>query len=93
MWRHTHDPKYREWGWAMFQAFETWSRVPTGGYAGIKNVDEIPPKQTNLQESFWLAETLKYFYLLFCDDDVLPLDQYVFTTEAHPLKMMSPNSF
>jgi mannosyl-oligosaccharide alpha-1,2-mannosidase len=36
-------------------------------------------------ESFWLAETLKYFYLLFKDDDdLLPLEQVVFNTEAHP---------
>ena len=36
-------------------------------------------------ESFWLAETLKYFYLLFEDDpEVLPLDKWVFNTEAHP---------
>lgn len=40
----------------------------------------------NKMESFWLAETLKYFYLLFEDDpNVLPLDQWVFNTEAHPL--------
>lgn len=30
------------------------------------------------------AETLKYFYLLFGPDDVLPLDKVVFNTEAHP---------
>jgi hypothetical protein len=37
-------------------------------------------------ESFWIAETLKYIYLLFEDDPfVLPLDQWVFNTEAHPL--------
>lgn len=37
-------------------------------------------------ESFWLAETLKYLFLLFEDDaNVLPLDQWVFNTEAHPL--------
>lgn len=36
-------------------------------------------------ESFFLAETLKYFYLLFEDDaNVLPLDQWVLNTEAHP---------
>lgn len=29
------------------------------------------------------AETLKYFYLLFGPDDILPLDQVVFNTEAH----------
>lgn len=30
------------------------------------------------------AETLKYFYLLFGPNDVLPLDRIVFNTEAHP---------
>jgi mannosyl-oligosaccharide alpha-1,2-mannosidase len=36
-------------------------------------------------ESFWLAETLKYFYLLFKDDEeLLPLEEVVFNTEAHP---------
>lgn len=30
------------------------------------------------------AETLKYFYLLFSPDDVLPLTDVVFNTEAHP---------
>lgn len=28
---------------------------------------------------------LKYLFLLFTDDDLLPLDQWVFNTEAHPL--------
>jgi mannosyl-oligosaccharide alpha-1,2-mannosidase len=37
-------------------------------------------------ESFFLAETLKYFLLLFEDDpSVVPLDQWVFNTEAHPI--------
>lgn len=36
-------------------------------------------------ESFWLGETLKYLYLLFSDDDLLPLDEFVLNTEAHPL--------
>ena len=30
------------------------------------------------------AETLKYFYLLFSPDDLLPLNKVVFNTEAHP---------
>lgn len=38
-------------------------------------------------ESFWLAETLKYLYLTLDDSEpqLLPLDEYVFNTEAHPL--------
>lgn len=35
-------------------------------------------------QSFWMAETLKYFYLIFSPPDVISLDEYVFNTEAHP---------
>ena len=31
------------------------------------------------------AETLKYYYLLFLDEDPWPLDKIVFNTEGHPL--------
>ena len=31
------------------------------------------------------AETLKYFYLLFSPNDLLPLDKIVINTEAHIL--------
>lgn len=33
-----------------------------------------------------MAETLKYFYLIFSSPDVISLDEYVFNTEAHPFK-------
>ena len=36
-------------------------------------------------ETFYLAETLKYLYMLFDDNNLLPLDKYVINTEAHPL--------
>lgn len=41
--------------------------------------------------SFFLAETLKYLYLLFHPDSetMIPLDEYVFNTEAHPLPIYS----
>jgi endoplasmic reticulum Man9GlcNAc2 1,2-alpha-mannosidase len=44
-----------------------------------------PPKQRDKMETFFLGETLKYFYLLFSDEDEFPLDKYIFNTEAHPL--------
>jgi len=28
---------------------------------------------------------LKYLYLMFKEEDLIPLDQWVFNTEAHPL--------
>lgn len=45
-------------------------------------VEAIPPSVTCM--TLW--ETLKYFYLLFSDDlELLSLDKYVFSTEAHSL--------
>jgi Glycosyl hydrolase family 47 len=32
-----------------------------------------------------LLPRLKYLFLLFSDDDLVPLDRWVFNTEAHPL--------
>ncbi|KAK7206502.1 glycoside hydrolase [Myxozyma melibiosi] len=86
MWRITKDPIYREWGWNIFEAFRKYERVLDGnGYCSLESVNEIPPRFRDNMESFWLAETLKYLYLLFEDDDtVLPLDKVVFNTEAHP---------
>ena len=40
-------------------------------------------------ESFFLAETLKYLFLLFSEVDQLPLDKWVFNTEAHPLPVIN----
>ena len=41
-------------------------------------------------ESFVLAETVKYLYLLFDPDYLIPLETYVFNTEAHPLGRFEP---
>ena len=40
-------------------------------------------------DSFVLAETFKYLYLLFAEEEelVIPIDDYVFTTEAHLLSL------
>ena len=39
----------------------------------------------DLMPSYFLAETLKYLYLIFAPDDAVDRD-VVFTTEAHPLR-------
>jgi hypothetical protein len=36
-----------------------------------------------------MAEALKYLYLVFAEDDAFSLDHWVFTTEAHPLPILS----
>ncbi|KAK9837344.1 hypothetical protein WJX81_007743 [Elliptochloris bilobata] len=87
LWRVTGDARYREWGWHMFRAWHRFCRVPTGGFANLESVLTVPPPQRDKMESFWLAETLKYLYLLFDDSQpvLIPLDQFVLNTEAHPL--------
>ncbi|XP_066139079.1 mannosyl-oligosaccharide alpha-1,2-mannosidase IA isoform X2 [Euwallacea fornicatus] len=92
LYRLTKDEKYRDWGWEAVQALEKHCRVP-GGYTGIKNVYSEEPQQDDVQQSFLLAETLKYLYLLFSDEDYYPLDQWVFNTEAHPFPIKGTNPF
>ncbi|NXE41410.1 MA1C1 mannosidase, partial [Ptilorrhoa leucosticta] len=84
LWRLTHEPKYRHWGWEVVKALEKHCRVEAG-FSGIRDVYTTTPTHDNMQQSFFLAETLKYLYLLFCEDDVLSLEDWVFNTEAHPL--------
>ncbi|KAL9402978.1 hypothetical protein Peur_006827 [Populus x canadensis] len=86
LWRFTGNRTYREWGWNIFQAFEKNSRIETG-YVGLKDVNT--GVKDNMMQSFFLAETLKYLYLLFSPSSVISLDEWVFNTEAHPLKIVT----
>ncbi|EPZ35239.1 glycoside hydrolase [Rozella allomycis CSF55] len=92
MWRFTHNPKYREWGLEIAKNIEMHCKVKHG-YAGVENVTAKHLQLRDNQESFFLAETLKYLYLLFSDDDKISLDQYVFNTEGHPFSIHSPRRF
>ncbi|KAK9845755.1 hypothetical protein WJX81_001541 [Elliptochloris bilobata] len=87
MWRVTGEPRFREMGWRIFQAFNASCRVDTGGFAAVSNVTQLPPQRFDKMESFWLSETLKYLYLLFTPPSVLPADAFVLNTEAHPLRV------
>ncbi|XP_063100178.1 endoplasmic reticulum mannosyl-oligosaccharide 1,2-alpha-mannosidase isoform X2 [Cavia porcellus] len=92
LYRVTGDRKYQDWGWEILQSFNKYTRVRSGGYSSINNVQSTQkPEPRDKMESFFLGETLKYLYLLFSDDpDLLSLDHYVFNTEAHPLPIWSP---
>ncbi|XP_049869644.1 mannosyl-oligosaccharide alpha-1,2-mannosidase IA isoform X2 [Pectinophora gossypiella] len=90
LWRLTKDEKYRDWGWEAVEALEKHCRVD-GGYTGLLNVYHQTPQGDDVQQSFFLAETLKYLYLLFSDDTLLPLEEWVFNTEAHPFPVKGKN--
>ncbi len=79
----TRDPKYREMGRVYLDALDRWCRKDVG-YAALSDVVAKTPRDE--MDSFFLAETLKYLYLLFAPPETLDLKQVVFTTEAHPIR-------
>ncbi|KAK4224561.1 family 47 putative glycoside hydrolase [Podospora fimiseda] len=88
MYRITGDPKWQEKGWKMFESVIKYTQTEVG-HTAVRDVTnaEIPGQEDSM-ESFWLAETLKYFYLLFADPEVISLDDWVLNTEAHPFRRM-----
>ncbi|KAL2853825.1 glycosyl hydrolase family 47-domain-containing protein [Aspergillus pseudoustus] len=85
MYRLTGDSYWRKKGWKMFQAIDQATRTELA-HSAIADVTVDDPRPLDSMESFWLAETLKYFYLLFSDPSLVSLDEYVLNTEAHPFK-------
>ena len=79
---YTSDPRYLEMGRSMFEDLKKYCRTDDG-YTVLKDV--TTKEQGDLMHSFFLAETLKYLYLLF-KPDALDFDHVVFNTEAHPLR-------
>lgn len=69
----------------MFQSIEKHTKTEFGS-AAIHDVTSKIPMKTDSMESFWTAETLKYFYLIFSPPDLISLDEFVFNTEAHPFR-------
>ncbi|ORY59231.1 mannosyl-oligosaccharide alpha-1,2-mannosidase-like protein [Pseudomassariella vexata] len=97
-WRITGEQRYRDWAWDAFQAIDRQCRTKYG-YASLADVrvevgndlDEKVQVQGGLideEESFWAGETLKYLYLIFADVRLGSLDQFVYTTEGHPLRIV-----
>ncbi|KAL4887129.1 glycoside hydrolase [Aspergillus karnatakaensis] len=83
MYRITGDKRYQDAAWRMFKNIEKITRTKYA-HAAISDVRE--PVQLDYMESFWLSETLKYFYLIFSEPDLVSLDEYVLNTEAHPFR-------
>jgi hypothetical protein len=61
-----------DWGWQIFQAFMKHTKVEGAGFSSINNVRSIThPGFRDKLESFFLAETLKYLYLLFQEGEAI----------------------
>ncbi|RDA87064.1 hypothetical protein CP532_3223 [Ophiocordyceps camponoti-leonardi (nom. inval.)] len=86
MYRITGDTTWMEKGWRMFESTVRATRTSIANSA-VDDVLSSEPKPKDEMESFWIAETLKYYYLLFSEPDVISLDEWVLNTEAHPFKL------
>lgn len=82
LYHYTKDPRYLAMGKQMFDDFVKYCRTDVA-YAGLKSV--VTKEKTDYMHSFVLAETFKYFYLLFAPEKTLDFDHIVFNTEAHPM--------
>lgn len=80
----TKDHRYLEMGKTFLESLIRYCRVEHG-FTALENV-ETTKKKMDLMDNYFLAETLKYLYLLFAPNDILDLTKVVFNTEAHPLQ-------
>jgi len=87
----TGHEKYRTWAWSIFTSLRLYARVDAG-YAVVENVDSLEantdnPRNSDQMDSYFLAETLKYFYLIFAErpQHVVSLKWFLLNTEAHLL--------
>lgn len=86
MYRITGDEGLQDKAWNMFQAVDKYTRTELGNAAINDVASPENVKKVDSCESFWMAETLKYYYLTFSDPELVSLDEWVFNTEAHPLR-------
>ncbi|KAK2745411.1 phosphatidylinositol-3,5-bisphosphate 5-phosphatase [Myotisia sp. PD_48] len=70
LYRITGDTSLQDKGWDMFTAIEKHTKTNVS-YGSIDDVTSSKPAVMNEMESFWTGETLKYFYLLFSEPDLL----------------------
>jgi hypothetical protein len=78
----TGDPRYREMGRIFLDDLRRHCRTDAG-YTVLESV--VTREQGDLMPSYFLAETLKYLYLLYAPE-ALDFGTVVFNTEAHPLR-------
>jgi len=84
LYHYTQNPRYLIMGKTFFDDLKKYCRTPNG-YVQLSSV--ITHQQTDGMPSYFLAETLKYLYLLFAPPSTIDFDSVIFNTEAHPMQM------
>lgn len=82
LYHFTNDSLYLNMGKHYFENLVQYCRNENG-YSALINV--VTKEKADEMESFFFAETLKYLYLLFAEQDVIDFSKVIFNTEAHPI--------
>lgn len=83
LYRTTGERRWQDMGRVMVDSLLHYTRSETG-FTALTSV--VTKARRDQMESFFLAETLKYAYLLFAPPATLDFDAVVFNTEAHPIR-------
>ena len=84
LYHFTGDARYLEMGKEYFDSLVRFCRNDVG-YAHLQSV--LTGEQRDAMQSFFLAETMKYCYLIFAPGNTVDFGKTIFNTEAHPLKI------
>lgn len=80
LYKATGNSTYLEMGKDVYNSLQTYSKVKHG-YACVRNVET--KELEDYMSSYFLAETTKYLYLLFDEDNFAHRSDMLFTTEGH----------
>ena len=83
LWRLTRDPRYLAMEARYYSDLKKYCRTDTA-YTHIGDV--TTKRKVDEMETFFLAETMKYFYMAFAPDCPFNPDTCVFSTEAQPFR-------
>jgi hypothetical protein len=83
LYHYTNDQRYLRMGKVFFEGLKKYCRTD-GGYAELKSV--VTKEKRDRMNSYFLAETMKYLYLLFASPATLDFSTTIFNTEAHPIR-------
>jgi mannosidase alpha-like ER degradation enhancer 2 len=79
----THDPVYQNMGKVFLDSLVTYCRTDEG-YTELDDV--VTKARRDRMEPYFMAETMKYLYLLFASSEALPFGNVIFNTEGHPIR-------
>lgn len=86
LYHFTKDDRYVKMGMEYYDSIEKYCKTDI---AYCELADVRTKKQHDAMQSFFLAETLKYLYLLFEENTLFKFDEVIYNTEAHPFKIFT----